>query len=117
MNVPSRRTGASLIADLKIEKEESDKQAVFDKELSKMNADLKKAKKCIEEDGHLTIPFLKALIKSKGVDPPVGRKAALILAWTKVEDDVDWKRTAFFSEQNKKELQVLLEDEDSEDEE
>ena len=124
VNVPSRRTGtrtrrgaSSLIADLKKEKENSEKQDTFEQELLKMDAVLKKAKKCVEEGGNLTIPFLKALIKSKGVDPPVGRKAALILAWTKVEDDVDWKRTAFFSEQNKKELQVLLEDEDSEDEE
>ena len=77
---------------------------------------LKEAKKCIEEDKQLTILFLKALIKSKGLDPPDGRKAALIVAWTKVKDNADWKRTAFFSEQNKIELQVLEED-NSEDEE
>ena len=76
---------------------------------------LKEAKKCIEEDKTLTIPFLKALIKSKGLDPPDGRKAALKVAWTKVKDDADWKRTAFFSEQERKDLQ-LLEDDNSEDE-
>ena len=83
-----------------------------------MDAVLKKAKKCIEEGENLTIPFLKALIKSKGSDPPAGRKAALILivAWTKVKDDADWERTAFFSEEKKKELQ-LLEEDNSEDEE
>ena len=77
---------------------------------------LKEAKKCIEEDKQLTILFLKALIKSKGLDPPDGRKAALIVAWTKVKDDADWERTAFFSEEKKKELQ-LLEEDNSEDEE
>ena len=107
-------TTGSIIADLRNKEEESDKQAAFEKELSKMW--LKEAKKCIEEDKPLTIPFLKALIKSKGLDPPDGRKAALIVAWTKVKDNADWKRTAFFSEQNKKELQ-LLEDDNSEDEE
>ena len=81
-----------------------------------MDAVLKKAKKCIEEGGNLTIPFLKALIKSKGSDPPDGRKAALIVAWTEVKDDADWKRTAFFSDQKKKDLQ-LLEEDNSEDEE
>ena len=110
-------TTASMIAELKEKEETSDKQATFDEELLKMNAVLKKAKKCVEEGGNLTIPFLKALIKSKGLDPPDGRKAALIVAWTKVKDNADWKRTAFFSEQNKIELQVLLEDDDSEDEE
>ena len=103
-----------MIADLKEKEEESDKQAAFEKELSKMW--LKEAKKSLEEGGNLTIPFLKALIKSKGLDPPDGRKAALIVAWTKVKDNADWKRTAFFSEQNKIELQVL-ENDDSEDEE
>ena len=109
-------TTASIIADLKKEEEKSDTQAAFEEELSKMDAVLKKAKKCVEEGGNLTIPFLKALTKSKGLDPPDGRKAALIVAWTKVKDNADWKRTAFFSEQNKIELQVLEED-NSEDEE
>ena len=111
-------TTASMIAELKEKEETSDKQATFDEELLKMNAVLKKAKKCIEEGGNLTIPFLKALIKSKGSDPPAGRKAALILivAWTKVKDDADWERTAFFSDQKKKDLQ-LLEEDNSEDEE
>ena len=77
---------------------------------------LKEAKKCIEEGKSLTIPFLKALIKSKGLDPPDGRKAALKVAWTKVKDDDDWEHTAFFSEEKKKELQ-LLEEDNSEDEE
>ena len=105
-----------MIADLKKEKEESEEQDTFEQELLNMDAVLKKAKKCVEEGGNLTIPFLKALIKSKGLDPPDGRKAALIVAWTKVKDNADWKRTAFFSEQNKIELQVLEED-NSEDEE
>ena len=123
VNVPSRRTGtrtrrgaSSLIADLKKEKENSEKQDTFEQELLKMDAVLKKAKKCVEEGGNLTIPFLKALIKSKGLDPPDGRKAALIVAWTKVKDNADWKRTAFFNEHDKKTLE-LLEGDNSEDEE
>ena len=107
-------TTGSIIADLKRKKEESDEQAAFEKELSKMW--LKKAKEKLEEGGTLTISFLKALIKSKGSDPPDGRKAALIVAWTKVKDDADWERTAFFSEQKMKDLQ-LLEEDNSEDEE
>ena len=101
-----------MIAELQKKKEKSDEQAAFDKELSKMDAVLKTAKKNPEEGKALTIPFLKALIKSKGSDPPDGRKAALIVAWTEVKDDADWKRTAFFSEQNKKELKLLEEDEE-----
>ena len=105
-----------MIADLKEEKEKSEEQDTFEQELLNMDAVLKKAKKCVEEGGNLTIPFLKALIKSKGSDPPEGRKAGLIVAWTKVKDDADWERTAFFSDQKKKDLQ-LLEEDNSEDEE
>ena len=91
------------------------KQAAFEKELSKMW--LKEAKKSLEEGETLTIPFLKALIKSKGLDPPGGRsKAPFEAAWNKVKDDADWKRKVFFNEQDKKALQ-LLEDDNSEDEE
>ena len=108
-------TTASIIADLKKKKEESDKQAVFEKELSKMW--LKKAKKKLEEGGALTIPFLTALIKSKGADPPGGRrKAPFEAAWNKVKDDADWKRKVFFNENDKKELE-LLEEDNPEDEE
>ena len=110
-------TTASIIADLKKEEEKSDTQAAFEEELSKMDAVLKNAKKCIEEGGNLTIPFLKALIKSKGTDPPIGRKKAPFeAAWNEVKDDADWERTAFFTEQDKKDLQ-LFEDDNSEDEE
>ena len=110
-------TTGSMIVDLKEKEEKSDKQATFDEELSKMGAVLKKAKKCIEEGGNLTIPFLKALIKSKGTDPPIGRKKAPFeAAWNEVKDDADWERTAFFTEQDKKDLQ-LFEDDNSEDEE
>ena len=78
---------------------------------------LKEAKKSLEEGETLTIPFLKALIKSKGLDPPGGRiKAPFEAAWNKVKDDADWKRKVFFNEQDKKALQ-LLEDDNSEDEE
>ena len=78
---------------------------------------LKKAKECIEEGRELSIQFLKALIKSKGLDPPGGRrKAPFEAAWNKVKDDADWKRTAFFTEQDEKDLQ-LFEDDNSEDEE
>ena len=104
-----------MIADLKKKKEESDKQAAFEKELSSMW--LKKAKERLEEGGTLTIPFLKALIKSKGADPPGGRsKAPFEAAWNKVKDGADWKRKVFFNERDKKALQ-LLEDDNSEDEE
>ena len=59
----------------------------------------------------------KALIKSKGVDPPVGsRKAPFETAWNKVKDDADWKRNVFFNENDKKELE-LLEEDNPEDEE
>ena len=78
---------------------------------------LKKAKKELEEGRTLTIPILKALIKSKGSDPPEGRKRAPFEeAWNKVKDDADWKRKVFFNERDKKELQ-LLEEDNSEDEE
>ena len=104
-----------MIADLKKKKEESDKQAAFEKELSSMW--LKKAKKELEEGGTLTIPFLKALIKSKGVHPPDGRRRAPFeTAWNKVKDDADWKRKVFFGAQDEKNLQ-LFEEDNSEDEE
>ena len=104
-----------MIADLKKKEEESDEQAAFEKELSKMW--LKKAKEKLEEGGTLTIAFLKALIKSKGLDPPSGRsKAPFEVAWNKVKDDDDWKRKVFFNERDKNTLQ-LLEDDNSEDEE
>ena len=104
-----------MIADLKKKEEESDEQAAFEKELSKMW--LKKAKEKLEEGGTLTIAFLKALIKSKGSDPPEGsRRAPFEEAWYKVKDDADWKRTAFFNEHDKKTLE-LLEGDNSEDEE
>ena len=118
--VPSEEatvTTASIIAEFKKKEEESDEQAAFEKELSSMDAVLKKAKEKLEEGGALTIPFLKALIKSKGADPPVGRrKAPFKAAWNKVKDDADWKRKVFFEAQDKKALQ-LLEDDNSEDEE
>ena len=110
-------TTASIIADLKEKEEKSDKQAAFYEELLSMDAVLKKAKKKLEEGGALTIPFLTALIKSKGADPPGGRrKAPFETAWRKVKDNDDWKRTAFFTKREKMDLQVL-EDDDSEDEE
>ena len=75
------------------------------------------AKERLEGGGTLTIPILNALIKSKGSDPPEGRKKAPFeAAWNKVKDDADWKRKVFFNEQDKKALQ-LLEDDNSEDEE
>ena len=119
MNVATTK---SIIADFKKKKEESEKQENFDVELSKMDAVLKKAKICIEEGGNLTIPFLKALIKSKGTDPPAGRrKAPFEAAWNKVKDDADWKQKVFFNEQDKKDLQLFeednSEDDNSEDEE
>ena len=111
-----------MIVELQKKKEESDKQATFYKELSSMNAVLKEAKKSLEEGGNLTIPFLKALIKSKGADPPGGRrKAPFEVAWNKVKDDADWKQKVFFNEQDKKDLQLFeednSEDDNSEDEE
>ena len=108
-------TTGSIIADLKRKKEESDEQAAFEKELSKMW--LKKAKEKLEEGGTLTIAFLKALIKSKGVDPPGGsRRAPFETAWNKVKDDADWERNVFFNERDKEALE-LLEGDNSEDEE
>ena len=79
-----------MIVDLKKKKETSDKQAIFDEELSSMAGVLEKAKEQLEKDGPLTIPFLKALIKSKGANPPEGRKIApLKAAWEKVEGDAN----------------------------
>ena len=110
-----------MIAELQKKKEKSDKEATFEEELSSMDAVLKKAKQNLEEGGNLTIPFLKALIKSKGADPPIGRKKALETAWNKVKDDADWKQKVFFTEREKKDLQLLeednSEDDNSEDEE
>ena len=106
-----------MITELQKKKEKSDKEATFEEELSSMDAVLKKAKQNLEEGGNLTIPFLKALIKSKGADPPIGRKKAPFkTAWNKVKDDADWKQKVFFTEQDKKDLQ-LFEDDNSEDEE
>ena len=113
MNVATTK---SIIAELKKQEEKSDKQAAFEEELSSMDADLKKAKESLEEGGNLTIPLLKALIKSKGADPPSGKKAALIVAWNKVKDDADWERTVHFDDEDKKTLE-LLEGDDSEEEE
>ena len=110
-------TTKSIIADLKKKKEKSDKEATFYEELSSMNTVLEMAKESLEEGGNLTIPFLKALIKSKGADPPGGRrKAPFEATWNKVKDDADWKRKVFFTEREKQELQ-LLEEDNSEDEE
>ena len=82
-----------------------------------MDAVLEMAKESLEEGGNLTIPLLKALIKSKGADPPGGRrKAPFEAAWNEVKDDADWKQKVFFTEQDKKDLQ-LFEDDNSEDEE
>lgn len=79
-----------MISDLKKKEEKTDKQATFYKELSSMDAVLEKAKKSLEEEGRLTIPFLKALIKSKGADPLGGRKKAPFeTAWKKVKDNGD----------------------------
>ena len=126
--VPSRRTGtrrgvqkvnvttSSMIKDLKRKKEESDKQDIFQEELSSMDGVLNKANGRLEKGGTLTISFLKDLIKSKGSEPPDGRKAALEVAWTKVKDDTDWARTVYFDDRDKKTLE-LLEDDNSDDEE
>ena len=110
-------TTTSMIAELQKKKEKSDKQATFEEELSSMDSVLKKAEQKLKEGGTLTVLFLKALIKSKGSDPPIGRKKAPFEAtWNKVKDDADWKRKVFFNEREKKELQ-LLEEDNSEDEE
>ena len=106
-----------MIAELQKKKEKSDKQATFEEELSSMDSVLKKAEQKLKEGGTLTVLFLKALIKSKGSDPPIGRKKAPFeAAWNKVKDDADWERTTFFTEQDEKDLQ-LFEDDNSEDEE
>ena len=69
------------------------------------------AKERLEDGGTLTIPILNALIKSKGSDPPDGRKKAPFeAAWKQVEHKPNWICTVFFSEQDKKELQVLEDD-------
>ena len=82
-----------------------------------MDADLKKAKESLEEGGNLTIPLLKALIKSKGADPPGGRrKAPFEEAWKKVKRKTDWERTVFFNEQDKTALELLEEDNSEEEE-
>ena len=106
-------TTSSMIIDLQKKNEESNKQATdtFDKELSSMDTVLENAKELLEDGGTLTIPILNALIKSKGSDPPEGRKKAPFqAAWKKVEHKPNWIRTVFFSEQDKKELQVLEDD-------
>ena len=104
---------ASMIIGLKKKKEDSDKQAFFLEELSSMDGVLEKAKQRLDDDGILTILFLKALIKSKGADPPAGRKKAPFeAAWKKVKHKADWTRTVIFSEQDVMALE-LLEDDDS----
>ena len=101
-------TTSSMIIDLQKKNEESDKQATFDEELSSMDAVLENAKERLEDGGTFTITIFNALIKSKGSDPPEGRKKAPFdAAWKKVEHKPNWIRTVFFSEQDKKELQVL----------
>ena len=69
---------------------------------------MKTAKKSLEDGGPLTILFLKALIKSKGSDPPGGRrKAPFEAAWNEVEHKTDWSRTEYFDDQDKKALELL----------
>ena len=55
-----------LVCDHRLAKEDIEIQATFEEELSSMDAVLEKAKECLEDGGTLTVPILKALIKSKG---------------------------------------------------
>ena len=105
-----------MIKDLKKKKEESDKQDIFQEELLSMDDVLDKINEWLEKGGTLTIQFLKALIKSKGSEPPNGRKAAPKVAWKKVKNDADWACTVYFDDKDKKTLE-LLEDDNSDDEE
>lgn len=81
-----------------------------------MDDDLKKAKKKLEEGGSPTIRLLKALIKSKGVEPPEGKKSVLEEEWERVEDDTNWTRTIIFSDVDETTLE-LLEEDDTDNEE
>ena len=77
---------------------------------------LEKAKERLEGGGTLTIPFFKALIKSKGAAPPSGRKKVPFeVAWKKVEHKANWSRTEYFDDEDKKTLE-LLEDDNSNEE-
>ena len=106
-----------MIKDLQTKKEDSDKQAAFQEELTSMDGDFNNAKEQLDEGGALTINLLKALIKSKGAESPQGRKKAPFeAAWKKVQDKADWSCTIIFREINEKELDLLENDSSSSDE-
>ena len=58
-----------------------------------------------------TMDHLRALIKSKGTDPPIGRKKrqALQDIWDEVKDNDDWERNVFFEKTDQVEMHELKE--------
>ena len=54
---------------------------------------------------------LRALIKSKGTDLPIGRRKKQVLQdiWDEVKDKDDWERDVFFDNTDKVELDQLEE--------
>ena len=58
-----------------------------------------------------TMDHLRALIKSKGTDPPTGRRKKQVLQdiWNEVKDNDDWERDIFFDNTDQVEIDELEE--------
>ena len=96
-----------------VEKKKMDKEEeIFEEQLAKLTVTLTIANaRLLNTPPDPTMDHLRALIKSKGTDLPIGRrkKQALQDIWDEVKDNDDWERNVFFENTDKIELDELEE--------
>ena len=97
-----------LVKKKKMDKEEE----IFEEELAKLTVTLAIANaRLLNTPPDPTMDHLRALIKSKGTDLPIGRRKKQVLQdiWDEVKDNDDWERNVFFENTDQVEIDELEE--------
>ena len=96
-----------------VEKKKMDKEEeIFEEQLAKLTVTLAIANdRLLNTPPDPTMDHLRALIKSKGTDPPIGRRKKQDLQdiWNEVKDNDDWERNVFFENTDQVEMDELEE--------
>ena len=96
-----------------VEKKKMDKEEeMFEEQLAKLTVTLAIANdRLLNTPPNPTMDHLRALIKSKGTDPPIRRRKrqALLDIWDEVKDNDDWERNVFFENTDQVEMDELEE--------
>ena len=97
-----------LVKKKKMDKEEE----IFEEQLAKLTVTLAIANnRLLNTPPDPTMDHLRALIKSKGTDLPIGRRKKQVLQdiWDKVKDNDDWEQNVFFENTDQVEMDELEE--------